>query len=68
MAIPALALSFGCVANDESSEQLGSSSANVVEDCDPDLPLCACIFKNSPSCQDPDNDGVPNMNDNCRNV
>lgn len=66
--ISAVVTLFGCVANDESSAQLGSWSANAIADCDPDLPLCECTLKNSPVCADPDNDGVPNMNDNCPNT
>src|SRR4051812_39286905 len=68
LVISALVTLFGCVANDESSAQLGSWSANATADCDPNLPLCECTLKGSPACADPDNDGVPNMDDNCRDT
>src|SRR5262245_35899966 len=66
LAIPALVTLFGCVANDDSSAHLSSvSSAEAQAGCDPDLPPCECTFKGYPFCADPDNDGVPNIDDDC---
>ena len=39
-------------------------SQEIVTGCGTQPP-CQCALKGTPQCADPDNDSVPNMNDNC---
>ena len=49
-------------------EETGTTSSAFVVGCAPDLPLCACVLKGQPACNDDDHDGVLNYLDNCRQV
>jgi hypothetical protein len=37
----------------------------AIQQCSPDLPLCACALAGTPGCRDDDQDGIPFKDDNC---
>jgi len=56
-------------AGDQLHEAQQASDAGAIAmfhtGCPPDAPLCACVLRDSPLCQDPDGDGRVSLYDNC---
>jgi hypothetical protein len=68
LALSLIGLCSCMAADDPTAGQDDSIQQDIGTGCDPSLPPCACVLKGTPSCKnDGDQDGVPNLQDNCPN-